>query len=63
MKNLFVYNKEHTTSNEQNGKKKRKRKIIWFILTYSNTIEINNGKHFHKLVKPNFPKQYKLQNI
>ena len=47
----LVYNKENTTSNEQDEKKKRNRKIIWFNSPYSNTIKTNNRNLFLKLVK------------
>ena len=47
----LVYNKENTTSNEQDEKKKRNRKIILFNSPYSNTIKTNIRKLFLKLVK------------
>ena len=47
----LVYNKENTTSNEQDEKKKRNRKIIWFNSPYSNTIKTNIRKLFPKQVK------------
>ena len=59
----LVYNKENTTSNEQNEKKKRKRKIIWFNPPYSSTVKTNVGKLFLKLVKQHFPKGHKLHKI
>ena len=46
-----VYNKEKITLNEQDGKKKRKRKIIWFNPPYSSTVKTNVGKLFLRLVK------------
>ena len=58
-----VYNKENTTSNEQNEKKKRTRKIIWFNPPYSSTVKTNVGKLFLKLVKQHFPKGHKLHKI
>ena len=42
----LVYNKENTTSNEQDEKEKHKRKIIWFNPPDSNTVKNNVGKHF-----------------
>ena len=59
----LVYNKENTTSNEQDEKKKRKRKVIWFNLTYSSTVKTNVGNLFLKLVKQYFPKGHKLHTI
>ena len=59
----LVYNKENTTSNEQNQKKKRKRKTIWFNPPYSSTVKTNVGKLFLKLVKQHFPKGHKLHKI
>ena len=59
----LVYNKENTTSNEQNQKKKRKRKTIWFNPPYSSTVKANVGKLFLKLVKQHFPKGHKLHKI
>ena len=58
MKNSFI-----TISNEQNEKKKRKRKIIWFNPPYSSTVKTNVGKLFLKLVKQHFPKGHKLHKI
>ena len=55
MKKL-VYNKENThLEMEQNEKKKRKRKIIWFNPPYSSTVKTNVGKLFLKLVKQHVP--------
>ena len=39
----LVYNKENTTSNEQDEKEKHKRKIIWFNPPDSNTVKNNVG--------------------
>ena len=58
-----VYNKEKITLNEQDGKKKRKRKIIWFNPPYSSTVKTNVGKLFLRLVKQHFPKEQKLHKI
>ena len=58
----LVYNKENT-SNEQDEQKKRKRKLIRFNLPYSNTVNTNVGKLFLKLVKQHFPKGHKLHKI
>ena len=59
----FVNNKENTTSNEHDEKKKLKRKIIWFNPPYSSTVKTNVGKLFLKLVKQHFPKGHKLYRI
>ena len=59
----LVCNKECTTSNEQDEKKKRKRKIIWFNPPYSNTVKTSVGKLSPKLVKQHFPKGHKLHKI
>ena len=52
-----VHNKENNTSNVQNKKQKRKRKIIWFNPLYSNSLKTNVGKIFPKRTKQNFPKR------
>ena len=53
----LFYNKENSTSNKQDEKKKRKREFgnlgtqIFFNPPYSNIMETNVGKLFLKLVK------------
>ena len=44
-------------------KKRRKRKIVWFNLPYSNIVKSNVGKQFLKLVWRRFPKGHKLSKI
>ena len=56
----LVYNKENKTSNEQDEKKNRELKFIWFNSPYSSTAKTKVGKLFLTLVKQHFPKGHKL---
>ena len=44
-------------------KKKCQRKIIWFNPPFSKRGKTNIGKEFFKLLKPHFPKRYKISKI
>ena len=49
----------YNTSNTQNARKNRNRKIIWFNPPYSKYVKTNIGKLFIKLVRKHFPKNNK----
>ena len=48
---------------QQNAKKKRKRKIIWFNPPFSNTVKTKVGQQFLRLVDKHFPKGNPLHKI
>ena len=48
---------------ENNERRKRKRKIIWFNLPYSKNVKTNVGKLFLKSLKKHFPASYILRKI
>ena len=49
----------YNTSNTQNARRNRNRKIIWFNPPYSKNVKTNIGKLFIKLVRKDFPKNNK----
>ena len=57
------YVREEVDKHGKEEKKRRKRKIIWFNLPYSNNVKSNVGKQFLKLVRRHFPKGHKLSKI
>ena len=48
---------------DRNGKKKRKRKIIWFNPPFSSSVKTKIGKTFLELIDKHFPKTSKLHKI
>ena len=45
------------------GKRKRKRKIIWFNHPFSKSVKTNIGKIFLQLLSKHFPKNHKIHKI
>ena len=50
-------------NHEQNERKNRNRKIIWFNPPYNESVKTNIGKQFLKLIKKHFPKHHKFNKI
>ena len=48
---------------EQNERKNRNRKIIWFNPPYNESVKTSIGKQFLKLIKKHFPKHHKFNKI
>ena len=60
----LIYTPKPISNNSNNEvKKKRKRKIIWFNPPFSKSVESNIGKTFLSLIKRHFPKTNKLKKI
>ena len=57
------YVREEVHKHAKEEKKRRKRKIIWFNLPYSNNVKSNVGKQFLRLVWQHFPKVHRLNKI
>lgn len=52
-----------TDENQANGRKNRKRNIIWYNPPYSKNVKSNIGKQFLKLVNKHFDKNHKYHKI
>ena len=60
----LIYTPKPISNNSNNEvKKKRKRKIIWFNPPFSKSVKSNVGKTFLSLIKRHFPKTNKLNKI
>ena len=61
--NAIITLTETPTSFGKESKRKRKRKLLWIYLPYSNNGKANVGKMFFKLMRKIFPRNHTLYKI
>ena len=62
-KSGYTYNLKFNPTNQKQGERKRRRKIVWFNPPYSKNVETDIGKQFFKLMEKNFPNNHILNPI
>ena len=59
----FQFELKYNPMNQNNKRRNRSRKIIWFNPPFNANVNTNIGKEFLKIVRKNFPKRHRFNKI